>query len=148
MNDLKTAMKEKDTIRKNVIQGIRASILQFEKDKQVELDDNKILDIIQHEYKKRQDTLKAIKDTNRIQTIKDTQKELDIIKQYLPTPISMKELDINIVAIINKLGANSIADMGRVMRVCKEEFGHRVDGKTLSEHVRNILQTYYNRKVD
>lgn len=148
MNDLKIAMKEKDTIRKNVIQGIRASILQFEKDKQIELDNNKILDIIQHEYKKRQDTLEAIKDTDRVQTIEDTQKELNIIKQYLPTPISMEELDINIVTVINRLGVSSIADMGRVMRTCKEEFGHKVDGKTLSEHVRNILQTYYNRGVD
>lgn len=142
MNDLKDAMKNKDTIRKNVIQSIRASILQIEKDNKIELNENEILDVIQKEYKKRQDTLEAVKNTDRIQTIEDTQKEMDIIKQYLPKPISEEEMDINIICIINRLDANSISDMGRVMRMCKDEFGHRVDGKTLSEHVRNILQTY------
>lgn len=143
MNDLKDAMKSKDVIRKNVIQGIRASILQFEKDKQLEADENTILEIIQHECKKRQDTLESIKDTDRTQLVEDTQKELDIIKQYLPEPLSNEQLDENIETIIGKLNISSVKEMGKLMKECKNEMGLRVDGRTLSEHVKSILQTKF-----
>ena len=56
MEDLKKSMKEKNEIRKNVVQMIRASILQIEKDKQIELDDNQIIEIIAKESKKRKDS--------------------------------------------------------------------------------------------
>ena len=57
MADLKEAMKEKDVLRKNVVQMIRAAILQVEKDKQIELEDNQIIEIIAKESKKRKDSL-------------------------------------------------------------------------------------------
>ena len=57
LEDLKNSMKDKNIIRKNVVQMVRASILQVEKDKQIELDDNKIIEVIAKEAKKRKDSL-------------------------------------------------------------------------------------------
>ena len=91
MEDLKNYMKEKNTLRKNVVQMIRAAILQVEKDKQIELDDNQILEIIAKESKKRKDSLSDFERSGREELINQVKEEIAIISEYLPKELSPDE---------------------------------------------------------
>ena len=74
LEDLKNCMKEKNVVRKNVIQMVRAAILQVEKDKQITLDDNQIIDIIAKESKKRKDSLADYEKSGREDLINEIKK--------------------------------------------------------------------------
>lgn len=135
MNDLKNAMKEKDTIKKNTIQGIRASILQYEKDNQIEANNEKIIDIISKELKKRNDTLDSLKETDRIDLIEQTKNEIKIISEYLPKQLSDGEIETIILGIIHR----GIDGIGPIMKQAKIEIGNQADGKRISNIVKEIL---------
>ena len=139
MADLKEAMKEKDILRKNVVQMMRAAILQVEKDKQIELDDNQIMEIIAKESKKRKDSLEDYEKSGRQDLIERNNKELEIINSYLPAQLSKEEIETIIKEIIATIGATSIKDMGNVMKEAKAKIGAQADGKTINEVVRALL---------
>lgn len=139
MSDLKEAMKDKDTLRKNVVQMIRAAILQVEKDKQIELEDNQIIEIIAKESKKRKDSLEDYEKSGRQDLIEQIKSEIEIISAYLPKQLSKEEITNIVKEIINETGATSIKDMGKVMKSAKEKIGAAADGKTINEIVRELL---------
>ena len=121
MEDLKQSMKEKNVLRKNVIQMIRAAILQVEKDKQIELEDNQILEIIAKESKKRKDSLGDFEKSEREDLINQVKEEIAIIAEYLPKELSREEI-VNVVKqVIKDTGASSMKDMGIVMKGAKEK---------------------------
>ena len=82
LEDLKNSMKDKNIIRKNVVQMVRASILQVEKDKQIELDDNKIIEVIAKEAKKRKDSLADYEKAGREDLISQIKEEISILEEY------------------------------------------------------------------
>ncbi len=139
LEDLKNSMKEKNTIRKNVIQMVRAAILQVEKDKQVELTDEQIIDVIAKESKKRKDSLSDYEKSGREDLIKQIQEEIHILQEYLPKPLSKEELETIIEKIIQEVNATSMKDMGKVMKMAKEKIGARADGKEINEIVKTKL---------
>ena len=139
MNDLKDAMREKDTIKKNAVQMVRAAILQIEKDKGIEVDDKKILEIIAKEVKTRNDSIKDFEKAGRDDLIQQTKGEIDVLSKYLPKQLSKEELTEKIKGIIEKTGATTIKDMGMVMKAAKEEIGTAAEGKTINEIVRELL---------
>lgn len=133
-------MKEKNVVKKNTIQLIRSSILQYEKDKQIEADNNQIIIIIASEMKKRKDALEQFRKANNEDLINQTLEEIKILEEYLPKQLSDEELDKRVNEIINEQDAWTIKDdFGRIMRVAKESLGNTVDGKRLSTSVREIL---------
>lgn len=140
LNDLKEAMKNKDIVKKNTIQLIRASILQFEKDKQIEADDNKIIEIIAKERKTRLDALLDFEKAGRQDLIDETRREIEILENYLPKQLSDDELKFEIACIINNVDAHSPSDMGIVMRAAKEKIGSKADGKRISMVVKEQLE--------
>ena len=140
MQDLKQAMKEKDIIKKNVVQMIRASILQVEKDKQIELGDEEIINIISKEGKKRKDALEDYKKSGREDLVKQIEEEINIINAYLPKQLTKEELSTEVEKIIEELQATSIKDMGKVMKLAKERIGAKSDGKTINEVVKTLLK--------
>lgn len=140
MEDLKNSMKEKNVIRKNVIQMVRAAILQIEKDKGIEVDDNKILEIIAKEVKTRNDSLEDFQKGGREDLVEQAKQEIAILSEYLPKQLSREELKEKIQNIINELGANSIKEMGAVMKEAKAQIGTAADGKSINEVVRELLQ--------
>lgn len=85
MNDLKDAMKQKDTVRKDTIQLVRSGVLQIEKDKQVTLDDDGVLDVIAKELKSRRDSLPEYEKSGREDLIAQLNREIEILLGYLPT---------------------------------------------------------------
>ncbi len=139
LEDLKECMKNKMTIRKNVIQMVRAAILQAEKDNQVELDDNQIIEIIAKESKKRKDSLTDYEKSGREELISQVKQEIEILSEYLPKQLSIEELEVIIKAIIQEENATSMKDMGKVMKVAKEKIGASSDGKTINEVVKKLL---------
>ncbi len=139
LEDLKNSMKEKNVIRKNVIQMVRAAILQVEKDKKVELSDEDIINIMAKEAKKRKDSLEDYKKSNRQDLIEQIEEEIHIIEEYLPKQLSKEEIAKIVKEVINEVGANSIKDMGKVMKTAKEKIGAASDGKTINEVVKELL---------
>lgn len=140
LNDMKSAMRDKDEIRKNTVQMVRAAILQVEKDKGIELDDNQIIEIIAKESKKRKDAAADFEKSGRQDLIDKNQKELEILSTYLPKPLSKEEIASVVKNVISKVGATSIKEMGAVMKAAKEEMGASADGKTINEVVKSLLQ--------
>lgn len=140
MDDLKVAMREKDNIRKNTVQMVRAAILQIEKDKGIEVTDTQILEIIAKEVKTKKDALVDFEKAGREDLISQTKEEMNVLSEYLPKQLTEEELEIKIKEIINKVGATSIKDIGIVMKEAKAEIGVAADGKMINEVVRKILK--------
>ena len=139
LEDLKNSMKDKNVIRKNVIQMVRAAILQIEKDKQIELNDEQIIEIIAKESKKRKDSLADYEKSVREDLISQINEEIEVLQEYLPKQLTQEELEENIKKIITQVEATSIKDMGKVMKAAKEQIGARADGKTINEVVKKLL---------
>ena len=137
--DLKNCMKEKLELRKNVIQMIRAAILQVEKDKQIELTDEQIIEIIAKEAKKRRDSLADYEKSGRTDLIEQIKKEISIVEEYLPKQLSKEEVKVIVKEVITETNATSIKDMGKVMKLAKEKIGAASDGRTINEVVKELL---------
>lgn len=139
LEDMKVSMRDKNIVRKNVIQMVRAAILQVEKDKQIELTDEQIIDVIAKESKKRKDSLADYEKSGREELIKQINEEIAILAEYLPKPLSKEELEKVIEEVIASVGATTMKEMGVVMKAVKEKVGASADGKTINEIVKSKL---------
>ena len=139
LNDLKESMKNKNLIRKNTIQMIRAAILQVEKDKQIELTEEQVIEIIAKETKKRKDAQIEFEKSGREDLINQNNEEIAILSEYLPKQLSEEEIEIIVKKVIEETGATTMKDMGIVMKKSKEQIGVAADGKTVSEIVKKLL---------
>ncbi len=139
LEDMKISMRDKNVIRKNVIQMVRAAILQVEKDKQIELDDNQITEIIAKESKKRKDSLSDYEKSGREDLIEQIKEEIEILSEYLPKQLEKEEIEKIVEEVITEVGAQTIKDMGKVMKAAKEKIGVAADGKTINEIVKQKL---------
>ena len=132
LEDMKVSMRDKNVIRKNVIQMVRAAILQVEKDKQIELNDEQITEIIAKESKKRKDSLADYEKSGREDLISEINQEIEILSEYLPKPLSREEI---VKEIITSTGATSMKDMGMIMKEAKAKIGPAAEGKIINEIV-------------
>jgi uncharacterized protein YqeY len=139
MNELKEAMRDKNEIKKNTVQMVRAAILQFEKDNAVEVDDNKIVEIIAKQVKEKKDAMVEFEKGGREDLIKQTTEEIEILSKYLPKQLSKEEIKPIIEEVIKSVGATSMKDMGNVMREAKAKIGAAADGRTINEVVKELL---------
>ena len=139
MEELKEAMKNKDTIKKNTVQMVRAAILQIEKDKGIEVDDDKILEIIAKEVKTKKDALKDFERAQRQDLIDQTNQEIAILQEYLPKQLSREEVKVEVEKIISEIGATSMKDMGAIMKEAKAKLGASAEGKTINEVAKEIM---------
>lgn len=139
MEDLKSAMKNKDEIRKNTVQMVRAAILQIEKDKGIQVEDDKILEIIAKEVKTKRDALKDFEKAERQDLIDQTNKEIEVLQEYLPKQLSKEEIKVELEKIITQIGATSMKDMGAIMKEAKAKMGASADGKTINEVAKEIM---------
>ncbi len=131
--DLKLSMKEKDIVRKNTVQGIRAAILQTEKDNRIELDDQGVIDVIAKELKKRKDVLPEYEKSGRDDLITQLNREIEIVMGYLPSQLSEDELDEIIKAAVESTGASTKKDMGKIMAAVLPQVKGRADGKLVNK---------------
>ena len=139
LEDLKISMKEKNINRKNVVQMVRATILQKEKDNNIELNDDQIMEIIAKECKKREDSLEEYKKASREDLTSQIEEEINVLKEYLPKKMEKAEIEKIVKEIIEQIGATSMKDMGNVMKLAKEKCGVSADGKDINQIAKEML---------
>ena len=139
LEDYKSAMKDKDVVRKNVVGMVRAAILQFEKDNKVVLDDSGVLNVIAKEIKKRKDSLPEYIKSGRQDLIDDLNREIEILQSHLPPMLSQEELEKIVLDAIEKVKPSGMKDMGKVMQEVMHKVSGRAEGKVVSEIVKKHL---------
>ncbi len=139
LEDLKISMRDKNVVRKNTVQMVRAAILQIEKDTGSVVDDEKIIDIIAKEMKKKKDAMADFEKAARQDLIDQTNEEMKVLEEYLPKQLSREEIKEVVSKVISDIGATSMKDMGIVMKESKSAIGAGADGKTINEVVKELL---------
>jgi len=136
-NDLKSAMKQQDKIRMKVIRMVLSSIKLAEVEKGEELDSLRLLAILQKEVKTREETIAEAEKAGRPEMISELEQEIDVIKGYLPKEMDDDELETIIDQVISELNANSIKQMGQVIK----EVISRVAGRAANDRISMIVKT-------
>jgi uncharacterized protein YqeY len=139
LDDLKTAMRDKDTLRKDLLQIVRAGVLQVEKDTRQTLDDTGVYEILSREYKKRAETVEELEGSSRTDMIGKYRTEMAIIEEYLPRQLSEADIENLVRQAISQSGAQSARDMGLVMKILMPDVKGRADGKLVNQIVRRML---------
>lgn len=140
MEDLKTSMRNKDTVRKNTITMVRAAIKQIEVDERVEIDDERILEIISKQLKERNNAIEDFKKGNRQDLVDITKKEIEILLDYLPEQFTEEELEKIVAETIDEVDAKSMKDIGLVMKSVMPKVKGRADGNAVNKIVRSMLK--------
>ena len=139
-DDMKTAMKAGDKDRLKVVRLIRAAINQIEVDQRIELDDAAVLGVLNKMVKQRRDSISQFRDGGRDDLADVELAEIVVIENYLPEQMSDDELDAMIAKAISDIGAESIRDMGKVMKPVLHRLGPAADGKVVSAAVKRSLR--------
>lgn len=137
--DLREAMKNKDRIRLDTIRAIKTAIKNKEVELIKELDDTAIIGIINTLIKQRQESIEYFKKGGREDLLQKEEKEIAILRSYLPEPLSPEKLESIITESIKEAGATGPRDIGKVMKIIMPKVAGRVDGKTVNEMVRKRL---------
>ena len=139
LQDLKEAMKNKETLRKDTITMLRAAILQVEKDSQKTLNDDEICAIVAKEVKKRKESVKEYEDAGREDIAENLKKEIEILSKYLPEQLTEEEIRKMVEDAVKESGAASPRDMGKVMSILRPKTAGKADGKLVSDIVKERL---------
>ena len=138
-DDLKLAMRSKDTIRLETVRNIRGSIRSRELEAGKELDEGEMHKLIRGLVKQREDSIAQFREGGRVDLVERESAERTILEAYLPAAPSAESIDALVAAVITELGAKSIKDMGRVMKAVLERLGPAADGKLVSAAVKAKL---------
>ena len=138
-DDMKTAMKAKDSERLGTIRLLQAAIKQKEVDERIELDDAAIVAIVDKLIKQRKDSITQFEAGGR-QDLADKEKsELTVLQVYLPERMSAEEVTAAVKAIVAELGASGPGDMGKVMGAVKSQLAGKADMGQVSAAVKAAL---------
>ncbi len=137
--ELKKAMKEKDTFKRDTVRFLMSTIKQVEVDSRKELSDDDIIKIIQKSVKQREESAKQYKEAGREDLYEKEIKEAQILKSYLPKQLSNEELEVELKKIIDEVGASSLKDMGKIMGVATKKLASVADGKRINQTVKKLL---------
>ncbi len=136
--DMKTAMREKNTLALNTIRMLKSAVKNSAIEKggaDAELTDAEVVAVIRKEVKKRQDSIEQYKTAGREELVEQEEAEMAVLNGYLPEPLSEEKIAEIIDASIAEVGATSRKEMGQVMKIVQEKTAGRADGKTLSQAV-------------
>lgn len=136
--DMKTAMREKNTLALNTIRMLKSSVKNAAIEKggaDAELTAPEIVAVIRKEVKKRQDSIEQYKTADRQELVEQEEAEMAVLNGYLPEPLGEDKIAEIIDAAIAEVGATSRKEMGQVMKIVQEKTAGRADGKTLSQAV-------------
>lgn len=137
--DLKTAMREKNIVKRDSIRAINTLIKQIEVDERKELTDEDVIKLIQKGIKQRQEAIIQYSEASRDDLVAKEQEQVDVFKEYLPKQLTDEELENGMKEIIAQVGAESIKDMGKVMGNATKKFAGVADGKRINEMVKKLL---------
>ncbi|HAU1151271.1 TPA: GatB/YqeY domain-containing protein [Legionella pneumophila] len=138
-NDIKDAMRAKDKNLLNALRLISAAVKQIEVDERIEVDNERMLVILDKMSKQRKESIAQFAKANRDDLIAQEQFELDVIAKYLPEPLTDDEIDALISDAIKSTGAEKISDMGKVMAILKPKLQGRADMAQVSARIKAKL---------
>lgn len=136
---VKTAMKARDLEKVKVLRNVQAVIKQIEIDRQIDLDDAGVLEILQKQTKQRQESLAIFNANGREDLAEKEQFEIDVISEFLPQAMSEAEITTLVEAEISAQGATSMQQMGSVMNALKTKTAGRADPALISKLVKAKL---------
>jgi uncharacterized protein YqeY len=137
---IKTAMKAKDTVSLEALRALKSAfLLANTSGGNVELNEADEIKIVQKLIKQRKDSAALYLDQNRNDLAEPELAQAKVLEQYLPKQMSEDELKAAIGEIVQKTGATSMKDMGKVMGMASKEFAGKADGKTISMIVKSLL---------
>ncbi|GMA56142.1 hypothetical protein C7445_105194 [Alicyclobacillus sacchari] len=138
-DDLKQAMKEKQKVRLSVIRMVKSAVKNREIELGHPLSDDDVVGVIQKEVKQRKDSLQAFQDANRTDLAETAEEEIAILESYLPEPFSEDELRALASEVVERVGASSKSDMGKVMAELMPMVRGRADGRLVQQVVQSLL---------
>lgn len=138
-NDMVKAMKEQDKFKLSVIRMIKGSIDKERIDKKIEITDEVVIDVLAKELKTREESKLEFSKAGRNDLVEGLDKEIAIIKEYLPEPLTDEEVDKIINDAFKETEASSIKDMGKVMKVVTPKVKGRCDMKEVSSKIKAKL---------
>lgn len=138
--DMKTAMRAKDSARLGTIRMLLAACKQKEVDERVELDDAMVVAIVEKLIKQRKDSVAAYLQAQRQDLADQEQSEISVLETYMPERMSAEEVQAQVRAIVSEVGATGPADMGKVMGVVKTRLAGKADMGEVSKAVKAALQ--------
>ena len=138
-DDMKTAMRAKDSERLGTIRLLQSAMKQKEVDERIELDDTAIVAIVDKMIKQRKDSIAAFEQAARQDLVDKEKAELAVLSAYLPERLSAQELSDAVQAIVKELGASGPGDMGKVMGAVKTRLAGKADMGAVSTAVKAAL---------
>ncbi|MCM2342731.1 GatB/YqeY domain-containing protein [Rhodoferax sp.] len=139
IEDMKTAMRAKDSERLGTIRLLLAAAKQKEVDERVELDDAAMIAIVDKLIKQRKDSVAAYTLANRMDLADKESAEIVVLQAYLPQRLSVEEVSAAVQAIVASLGAKGPGDMGKVMAAVKAQLAGKADMAMVSQAVKAAL---------
>ena len=137
--ELKEAMRARDAERRDALRLILSSLKSAEKDLQRPLSHDEELQVLQRERKKRIEAAEAFRSGKREEQAVSEERELSVLQEFMPEPLSEQELEEIVDNAIAENGATSIGDFGRVMADVMPQVSGRADGSAVSQLVREKL---------
>ncbi len=137
--ELTTAMRERDTERRDALRLILSQLRSAEKELQRPLHDDEELQVLQRERKKRVEAAEAFRVGGREEQAESEERELEVLEEFMPEPLSEEEVETIIDDAIAECGATSMRDLGRVMADVMPQVAGRADGSAVSQLVREKL---------
>ncbi|MDD2759139.1 MAG: GatB/YqeY domain-containing protein [Methylomonas sp.] len=135
-DDMKTSMKNGDKARLGVIRLILAAIKQVEVDERVELNDERVVVVLDKMLKQRRESIRQYRDANRVDLVEIEEAEILVIQDFLPQALTEAEIDEMVKQAIAETGAESIKDMGKVMAILKPQMQGRADMAVVSARIK------------
>jgi uncharacterized protein YqeY len=137
--DMKSAMRAKDTARLSTVRLLLAAIKQREVDERIQLDDTQTVTVVDKLIKQRRDSVAAFRDAGRTDLADREAAEIVVLEAYLPQRMSPDEVDAAVAALVTELGAAGPGDMGRVMAAAKARLGGQAEMALVSAAVKRAL---------
>ena len=135
-NEMKVAMKSGEKARLGVIRLMLAGVKQIEVDERIELDDSRVLLVLDKMVKQRRESIRQYTDGNRLDLADIEAAEIVIIQDFLPQPLTEAEIDAMVAQAVADAGATSIKEMGKVMALLKEPMQGRADMSVVSVKIK------------
>lgn len=138
-NDLKDAMRARDKKTLDTLRLVTAAVKQVEVDERIEVDEERMLVILDKLRKQRNESIAQFEAAGREDLVAQEQFELSVIGRYLPEPLSEAEIEALLSSAIAEVGATKIADMGKVMAILKPQLQGRADMSRVSALIKARL---------
>jgi hypothetical protein len=136
---MKTAMKARDTLRLSAVRMVLSALKNREIDQKKELDEQGTTEVISTLVKQRRESIRLYQEGNRPELAEKEEAELNILLGFLPAQMDLTEINELVAGIIQKIDAQGIKDMGRVMKAVTTLTAGKADGKVVSDVVRSRL---------